>query len=191
MLPDPMDPGEGAVDSPAHAAVTPDSAVEAPFTWVIPRHLRRDRCDRAPMTPTLPPPDTVDDIVHRFLDGTIAADAWTHPAHLFVCRHVLAASADPDEALATMRPLIQCHNERVGLRPGHGAYHETVTRYFVEAMAHTDPPSIAALLVEPALTRDAPLRHWTRDLLATDAARTGWVEPDLAPLPWRTDAPTT
>ena len=29
-----------------------------------------------------------------------------------------------------------------------------------------------------------PARHWSRGLLWSDAARSRWVEPDLAPLPW-------
>lgn len=131
-----------------------------------------------------PPPASIDEVVARFLDGTLRAEQWTHPAHLFVCRHVLATAETTEVAVARLRTLIGEHNERVGIRPGHGGYHETITRYFVGAMAHANPPTIAALLTEPSLRREAPLEHWTRDLLQTDDARTGWVDPDLHPLPW-------
>ena len=142
--------------------------------------------------PTAPDarPTTVDQIVEQFLDGALDPDSWTHPAHLFVCRHVLATSMGPAEALDRLRPLIQAHNRRVGLRPGHGAYHETVTRYFVEAMAHANPPSIAAVLVEPSLRRDAPSAHWSAAVLASPAAQERWVAPDLRPLPWPTSIAT-
>ena len=136
-----------------------------------------------PSAPALPPA-TVAEVVARFLDGTLAAEHWTHPAHLFVCRHVLATSETPEVAVERMRALISAHNERVGVRPGHGGYHETITRYFVGAMAHTNPPTIAALLTEPSLRREAPLDHWSAALLADESARTGWVLPDLHPLAW-------
>lgn len=133
-----------------------------------------------------PPPASVEEVVARFLDGSLAAEQWTHPAHLFVCRHVLATSETTEVAVGRLRALINDHNERVGIRPGHGGYHETVTRYFVEAMADANPPTIAALLTEPTLRREAPLDHWSRERLATDEARSGWIDPDLAPLPWPT-----
>jgi hypothetical protein len=136
----------------------------------------------APAAPGVP--QSVEDVVDRFLHGTIDPDSWTHPAHLFVCRHVLATSETTERATARLRTLIEAHNARVGLRPGHGGYHETITRYFVEAMAHANPPTIAALLTEPRLRREAPRRHWSSALLGSDAARTAWVDPDLAPLPW-------
>lgn len=140
-----------------------------------------------PMPDTAVPPspiETVDDVVQRFLDGTIDDASWTHPAHLFVCRHLLANEHDVETAFACMRALIKVHNARVTPGGGHGAYHETVTRYFVEAVANATTQSDAALLTDPTCRRDAPRRHWSSDLLASPEARRGWVEPDLAPLPW-------
>ena len=130
------------------------------------------------------PPTSPDEVVARFLAGTLDPAHWTHASHLIVCRHVLAASDDLEEAIAHLRTLIERHNARVGIRPGHGGYHETITRYFVGAVAHADPPTTTAMLTDPALRRDAPLDHWTAALLASDAARTGWVEPDRAALAW-------
>jgi hypothetical protein len=138
-------------------------------------------------TPVAPAPRSVEEVVDRFLTGRIDPESWTHPAHLFVCRHVLATSETTERATERLRGLIGAHNARVGLQPGHGGYHETLTRYFVEAMAWTNPPTIAALLTEPRLRREAPRRHWSSPLLATEAARSGWVPPDLAPLPWAPD----
>ena len=137
----------------------------------------------------LPPAETVDDIVRRFLDGTIDDASWTHPAHLFVCRHLLATEPDIETAFACMRALIKVHNARVTPGGGHGAYHETVTRYFVEAVSHAAATNDAALLTDPSCRRDAPRRHWSPEVLASTAARSGWVDPDLEPLPW--DPPTT
>ena len=58
------------------------------------------------------------------------------------------------------------------------------TRYFVEAVANATAQTDAALLTDPTCHRDAPRRHWSSELLASIDARTGWVEPDLEPLPW-------
>ena len=71
-------------------------------------------------------------------------------------------------------------------------FNATVTRAWTEIVAHhmaaappgTDFASFAerypALLDKRLLTR-----HYTARTLASQAARTGWVEPDLAPFPWR------
>jgi hypothetical protein len=130
-----------------------------------------------------PSPITVDELVASFLAGTLARTSWTHPAHLFVCRHLLQ-EAGPDEVLAELRARIPAHNERVGLLPHHGGYHETITRYFVEAVAATAPTTTAGLLAAPACQRNAPLHHWTPDALASPEARHAWVPPDRRPLPW-------
>jgi hypothetical protein len=131
-----------------------------------------------------PTPITVDEVVARFLDGTLPREAWTHPAHLFVCQHLLR-EAGPSDVLADLRARIPAHNARVGVLPYHGGYHETVTRYYVEAVAATGPTAATAtLLADPRCQRDAPLRHWTAPLLGSKAARSTWVEPDLEPLPW-------
>jgi hypothetical protein len=136
------------------------------------------------VTFTDPPPLTIEELVHRFVTGTLDAEQWSHPAHLFACRHILATSETTAVAVDRLRTLIEAHNARVGVRPGHRGYHETITRYFVEAMAHTNPPTIAALLSEPALRREAPERHWSPEVLASAEAAHAWVPPDREPLPW-------
>lgn len=129
-------------------------------------------------------PITVDELVARFLAGTLPRESWTHAAHLFVCQHLLR-TATPGEVLTDLRVRIPEHNARVGVLPHHGGYHETITHYFVEAVAATGPAaSTAALLADHRCQRDAPLRHWSASLLGSEAARTTWVDPDLEPLPW-------
>jgi hypothetical protein len=70
-------------------------------------------------------------------------------------------------------------------------YHATVTRAWTEIVGHhvAADPSVAdfevfaeqnrALLDKRLLTR-----HYTAATLASPQARTGWVEPDIAPFPW-------
>ena len=73
-------------------------------------------------------------------------------------------------------------------------YNATVTRAWTEVVAHhvaagpqgTDFASFA--LRNPALLDKRLLaRHYSARLLASPAARTGWVEPDLAGFPWTSD----
>jgi hypothetical protein len=128
-------------------------------------------------------PTSVDEVVAAFLAGTLPREAWTHPAHLFVCHHLLQ-TASPDDVLDRLRVLIPAHNERVGVLPYHGGYHETVTRYYVGAVAHLAPCSIPTLLAARTCRRDAPVRHWSSEVLRSPEARHAWVEPDRAPLPW-------
>lgn len=70
-------------------------------------------------------------------------------------------------------------------------FNATVTRAWTEIVAHhmatataTDFASFAESY--PALLDKRLLaRHYTARTLASPAARTGWVEPDLAAFPWR------
>ena len=75
-------------------------------------------------------------------------------------------------------------------------YHYTVSRAWVEAVAYhvaEDPgcddfEDFAAR--NPALLDKRLLsRHYLSSTLASVAARSGWVEPDLAPFPWSATGP--
>ena len=82
--------------------------------------------------------------------------------------------------------------DRLGLEAGAAAhwlarlYHETLTRFWVRVVAHVAAPTFEAALARHALLLDQelPLRHWRLKPLIGDPARAGWVEPDLAPLPF-------
>jgi hypothetical protein len=71
-------------------------------------------------------------------------------------------------------------------------FHPTVTRAWVEIVAHhvaAGPPAtdFAAFAdaYPPLLDKKLLTRHYSSRALASPAARTGWVEPDLARFPWR------
>ncbi|MEU6239452.1 hypothetical protein [Kitasatospora sp. NPDC047058] len=70
-------------------------------------------------------------------------------------------------------------------------YHATMTRAWVELVAHhaagTGGDDFTAFAERhPALLDKGLLgRHYRPETLAGDAARNGWVEPDLAPFPWQ------
>jgi len=70
-------------------------------------------------------------------------------------------------------------------------YHATVSRAWVElvgyhAAEHRDDDFAAFADHNPALLSKRLLTRFYRSAtLASPQARTGWVEPDLAPFPWR------
>jgi hypothetical protein len=70
-------------------------------------------------------------------------------------------------------------------------FHATVTRAWVEIVAHhmaAGPPAtdFAAFAdaYPPLLDKKLLTRHYSSRALASPAARTGWLEPDLAGFPW-------
>jgi len=81
-----------------------------------------------------------------------------------------------------------------GVARYHGApqkYNATVSRAWVELVGHHTEHSRAADFDAFADQNTALLdkkllaRFYRSSTLAGDAARTGWVEPDLQPFPWR------
>jgi hypothetical protein len=124
------------------------------------------------------------DTFDRFIHGRLAADEWTHEAHLITC-WVALRDRTPAEALPFLRDSIQAHNCGIGTpNTDTEGYHETLTVYYVTAVAAANAPDPESLYDEPTCGRSAPLDHWDRDTLFSVAARRGWVEPNLAPLPW-------
>ena len=74
-------------------------------------------------------------------------------------------------------------------------YNETVTRFWMRAVRHhaaaeeraspaTGGARMRGAWVNELLDKDLPLRHWSRELLWSEAARAQWVDPDLRPLPF-------
>ena len=124
------------------------------------------------------------DTFDRFINGRLTKGEWTHEAHLVTC-WVALLDRTPAEALAFLRDAIQTHNCGIGVRnTDDEGYHETLTVYYVTAVAAADANHPDDLSSDPACDRSAPLRHWSRELLFSKAARRGWVEPDLAELSW-------
>jgi hypothetical protein len=69
-------------------------------------------------------------------------------------------------------------------------YHATVARAWVELVGHqanrTDTRDFDAFTEQHAELLDKQLldRYYRPETLASDRARTTWVEPDLSPFPW-------
>jgi hypothetical protein len=134
----------------------------------------------------------IEDIAARFGVAAIPATDWTHETHLVIgAWHV--ARFGPDAALERLRAGIRALNAAHGtVNSDTRGYHETITRAYVRLIAgflRARPPaeplddSVAALLGSPLAARDIVMRHYSRELLFSIAARRDWVEPDLEPLP--------
>jgi len=118
-------------------------------------------------------------------------EAWTHEAHLGACLWLLTERPDIDVDVE-IAGLIRRFNESVGgVNDDRQGYHDSITRAYVAGMrlflAGTKVKGLAeranALLLSDMGRRDWPLRFYSRELLFSVAARRGFVEPDLAPLP--------
>lgn len=116
---------------------------------------------------------------------------WTHEAHLAACCYLLSARADVDVD-AEIGGIIRRYNESVGgVNDDSSGYHETITRVYVAGvrlyLTQTEERELLArvngLLASPMGRREWPQRFYSRERLFSVAARRGWVEPDLAPLP--------
>lgn len=132
------------------------------------------------------------DLVRGFLACDLPKARWTHAAHfaaaLWLLRH------DPHPPLTRRIPgLIRAYNESVGgVNSDTEGYHETITQASLRAAAAVLAASTAAsvrdaldrLITGPAGRSDWLLTYWSRDRLFSVEARRGWVEPDVAPLPF-------
>jgi hypothetical protein len=103
--------------------------------------------------------------------GTLPGELMDHAAHI---RLALIFRGEPERARDVLRKYVH----RVG---AHVKYNETLTWFWLRAVnAHEG--DLAALLRTPLADSNLPMRHWSPELLWSDAARTQWVEPDLEPL---------
>ena len=138
-----------------------------------------------------------DEALRRIGEGVLALSLpkpeWTHAAH-FACTLWLMRHR-PDLDLPERMPgIIRAYNVSVGGENTDSAgYHETITqaslraaRSVFEAHPASEPlhEALDALMAGPFGDKDWLLSYWTRARLFSVEARRGWVEPDIAPLPW-------
>lgn len=122
-------------------------------------------------------------IFDQFVDRSLPKAEWTHRAHLVVC-WVALHHRDAAGAGAFLRDAITAYNEATGVEnTTTSGYHETLTQYYVAAVAELAAATVDELFEAPACSATAPGRHWSRALLFSPTARAQWVDPDLTPLP--------
>ncbi|WEK42318.1 MAG: hypothetical protein P0Y64_13065 [Candidatus Sphingomonas colombiensis] len=136
---------------------------------------------------------TIERIALGLIDRSLPKPEWTHAAHfaaaLWLLRHRPALTAP-----GAIREVISGYNAATGTpNTDEGGYHHTITLASMRAASawlHTHPATIslseilAHLLASPFGKPDWLLAYWSRSLLFTPEARHGWIEPDLASLPF-------
>ena len=122
----------------------------------------------------------------RFEQAEVVGHEFGHRQHLrmaWLYIRLYGPEVAEERAARGIRNLVQRHGVA-------GKYNDTLTRAWVRAVAHHAAQggalgSFDAFIGRfPALTRgDLMLRHYSAGVLWSDGARSGWVEPDVAPLP--------
>jgi type VI protein secretion system component VasK len=126
------------------------------------------------------------EFLRLFHEGALTGDEFRHRGHLRLAWLVLSRHPR-DEA----EQIVASEILRFAIANGaSNRYHDTLTRFWVRLLSHAmenapEARSIDELLsVFPfLLEKSLPYRHWRTETFNSDPARTGWVEPDLVPLP--------
>lgn len=101
-----------------------------------------------------------------FERGDIAPADFRHVSHVRLALAYLDESASVDEAAERMASALR----RFATRAGHPEkYHHTITLFWMHMVARL-------------LDKSLPLTYYSRERLWSDAARTGWLAPDLRSL---------
>lgn len=125
-------------------------------------------------------------LVRSFEEATIPHAEWKHAEHLVVALYYLSR-CDIKEASHKMRTGILNLLEngfKVDLKK-EMPYHETITVFWMRAVAEFNASKNGASLIEKAnevvetFDKDYPMRFYSRDLLFSNSARSRFVEPDL------------
>ena len=127
------------------------------------------------------------------LDRTLPKAAWSHAGHFCAALWLLRARPEIDVA-AEMPGIIRAYNLATGgVNSDTEGYHETITQASLRAARAflAGYPAVAALhgvvddlMASPLGKPDWPMAYWRGETLFSVAARRGWVEPDLQPLPF-------
>lgn len=126
------------------------------------------------------------ELVRSFEEATVSRDDWRHAEHLVVALFYLTRH-DPEIAYEKMRSGIfnlLVKKFEVDLTK-EMPYHETITRFWMRVVADFNTSTNGASLLEKANAvaykwdKDYPLKFYSRELLFSDEARSGFVEPDL------------
>ena len=130
--------------------------------------------------------DEILELVRSFEEATISRDDWRHREHLVVALYYLTRH-DLETATGRMRDgifnlLRKAFNVDLAKEM---PYHETLTVFWMRAVAEYNASKNGASLVDKAnevaaaYDKDHPLRFYSRERLFSDEARATFVEPDI------------
>lgn len=123
----------------------------------------------------------IESLVSRFEACQLPYEHWTHRAHLAVAVMYLRQHTF-ENALARTRERIQAYNHHCGDPDG---YNETVTRMFLRKIHAETERSHRGLTMHEEVAELSRIctvawlyRYYSAELIWSDAAKSGWVEPD-------------
>lgn len=138
------------------------------------------------------PETEVEHIALAMVGCTLPKSEWNHRAH-FAAALWLLAHPDVLAREGGMAALIRRYNDATGTpNTAISGYHETITLASLRgatavraAMPGAPLGEVLDAVMAGALgDKHWPLSYWSEARLMSPEARTRWVEPDLAPLPW-------
>jgi hypothetical protein len=129
----------------------------------------------------------IEAVVRGLESCTTPAEDFPHRAHLTVATWYLA-NATVAEALEKMRTSILNFLDHYGIE---GKYNETITRFWLllveRCLQGLEPDCSIVERTNAAIDALGDSRvmfeYYSKELLWSEQAKNGWVEPDLKPLP--------
>jgi len=119
-------------------------------------------------------------IAAGLLDASLPQHEWTHRGHI-TATHVLIREHGHDATLAFCRERIPRLNDAHGVENSDtGGYHETLTVFYVAAVADAVARGLTIDETVAELDRDVALRWWSEPVLMSVKARRAFVAPDVA-----------
>lgn len=123
-------------------------------------------------------------IAAGLLDASLPQSAWTHRGHV-TAAHVLISQHGAATTLALCRARIPLLNDAHGVENSDtGGYHDTLTVFYVAAVADAVARGLTIDETVAELDRSAALQWWSEPLLMSIEARRGFVAPDVAVPPF-------
>lgn len=125
--------------------------------------------------------DAVREVVEKFERCVYAPEEFIHARHLTVAAWYLCTLAE-DVALNRMRESLL----RFTAHHGKQGYHETITRFWMRLIAEylrrqsgdlADVQRINNVVAR--YPKETIFHYYTRDRVMSEAAKRGWIEPDL------------
>lgn len=127
------------------------------------------------------------EFVTAFESGRITPAQFDHRAHVRLAYAYLVGSGT-DASVERMRVALLSFLRHHGIASA--KYHETLTRAWVMAVRHFMERSTGAASADVFIAANPPLldskimlTHYSAEVLFSDRARAGFVEPDLGPIP--------